>query len=49
MSTTVIVNEQLPKPIDDVAVTVVVPTGKNEPEAGEVVTVPQSPEVVGAA
>ena len=40
---------QLPFPSVEVAVTVVVPTGKNEPEAGDVVTVPQVPEVVGAA
>ena len=32
-----------------VQVTVVVPTGKNEPLAGEQVTVPQEPVVVGAA
>jgi hypothetical protein len=31
-----------------VQVTVVVPFGKNEPEAGEQVTVPQVPVVVGA-
>jgi hypothetical protein len=31
-----------------VQVTVVVPTGKNDPEAGEQVTVPQVPVVVGA-
>ena len=31
-----------------VQVTVVVPFAKNEPEAGEQVTVPQEPVVVGA-
>ena len=35
-------------PADVVQVTVVTPTGKNEPEAGEQVMVPQLPEVVGA-
>ena len=35
-------------PICDVQVTVVVPTGKKELEAGEQVTVPQVPVVVGA-
>jgi hypothetical protein len=44
---TVTVNMQV-DPALDVQVTVVVPTGKNDPEAGEQVTVPQSPVVVGA-
>ena len=35
-------------PVEGVQVTVVVPFGKNEPEAGEQVTVPQVPVVVGA-
>jgi len=35
-------------PAVDVQVTVVVPTGKNEPEAGTQVMVPQVPVVVGA-
>jgi hypothetical protein len=35
-------------PTDVVQVTVVGPTGKNEPEAGVQVTVPQLPVVVGA-
>ena len=46
-STTVTVNEQL-GPAEDVAVTVVVPTGKNDPDAGLVITVPQLPFVDGA-
>ena len=40
-------NEQL-GPSVGVQVTVVVPTGKNEPEDGEHVIVPQSPVEVGA-
>ena len=36
-------------PADAVQVTVVVPTGKKEPEGGVHVTVPQVPVVVGAA
>jgi hypothetical protein len=32
---------------DEVQVTVVVPTAKNEPDGGVHVTVPQLPEVVG--
>jgi hypothetical protein len=40
---------QLPSPTEEVEVTIVVPTGKNEPDAGDVVTVPQVPEVAGAA
>ena len=39
-------NEQL-GPAADVQVTVVVPIGKNEPEAGEQVIVPQLPPAVG--
>ena len=46
-STTVTVKVQL-GPADDVAVTVVVPTGKNDPDAGLVITVPQLPFVDGA-
>jgi len=34
--------------VDELQVTVVVPTGKIEPEAGVQVTVPQVPVVVGA-
>ena len=47
VSLTVTVNED---DAPDVAVilTVVVPTGKNEPEAGLTLTIPQVPEVVGA-
>jgi hypothetical protein len=47
VSLTVMVNVQL-GPALVVQVTVVVPLGKNEPEAGEQVTVPQVPVVVGA-
>ena len=35
-------------PVLEVQVTVVVPFGKNEPDGGEQVTVPQVPVVVGA-
>lgn len=46
VSATVTVNEQLsPVPMQ---VTVVVPTGKNEPEGGEQVIVPHEPVEVGA-
>ena len=45
---TVTVNEQL-EPDVVLQVTVVVPTGKTEPDAGLHVTVPQAPLVVGAA
>lgn len=47
---TVTVKLQLPPgpPAEAVHVTVVTPVGKKEPEAGEQVTVPQSPLVVGA-
>jgi hypothetical protein len=46
----VTVNVQLSGPalLFDLQVTVVVPTGKKEPEAGEHTTVPQVPVVVGA-
>ena len=47
VSVTVTVNVQL-GPAVVVQVTVVVPTGKNEPDAGLQVTVPQVPVVVGA-
>jgi hypothetical protein len=46
VSLTVTVNVQL-GPAVAVAVTVVVPTGKKEPDAGDAVTVPQTPVVVG--
>ena len=49
VSLTVTVNVQLVGPSVAEQVTVVVPTGKNEPDAGEHVTVPQLPLVVGAA
>jgi hypothetical protein len=45
---TVIENEQL-GPAVVVQVTVVVPTGKNDPESGVQVTVPQAPMGTGAA
>ena len=48
VSFTVTVNVQLGPSPAAVHVTVVVPTGKVEPEAGEQVIVPQSPVVVGA-
>ena len=47
VSLTLTVKAQL-GPAVVVQVTVVVPTGKNEPDAGEQVTVPQVPVVVGA-
>jgi len=47
VSCTVTVNVQV-APNELVAVTVVVPTGKKEPEAGDTVTVPQVPDVEGA-
>jgi hypothetical protein len=47
VSLTVTVKEQL-CPVLVVQVTVVAPFGKNEPEAGVQVTVPQLPLVVGA-
>jgi hypothetical protein len=45
--TTVTVNSQ-PAPVELVQVTTVDPTGNTDPEAGEQLTVPQSPLVVGA-
>ena len=47
VSLTVTVKVQL-GPLVVVQVTVVVPFGKNEPDAGEQVTVPHVPVVVGA-
>jgi hypothetical protein len=47
VSWTLTVNEQA-GPTDGVQVTVVVPTGNNDPLAGEQVTLPHSPFVVGA-
>ena len=47
VSCTVMVKEQL-GPAAVVQVTVVAPTGKTEPEAGEQVTEPHVPLVVGA-
>ena len=41
---TVKVHVSGPAPLFEAAVTVVVPTGKNEPEAGELVTRPHEPE-----
>src|SRR6266852_8926614 len=46
-SSTVTVKVQLPPPVSEVAVTAVVPTGKNEPEAGVDETDPQVPEDTG--
>lgn len=43
LSSTVTVNEQAPPPVVDVTVTVVVPTGKKEPDCTLDVKVPQSP------
>jgi hypothetical protein len=48
VSLTVTVNEQ-EGPVSEVQVTVVVPTGKNEPVGGEQVTVKQEPIVDGAS
>ena len=50
VSLTVTVNVQLSGPalLFDLQVTVVAPTGKKDPEAGEQTTVPQVPVVVGA-
>jgi hypothetical protein len=48
VSLTVTLNEQLPPPLLDVQVTVVVPLGKKDPDAGLQVTVPQLPLDVGA-
>jgi hypothetical protein len=47
VSKTVVVNVQL-GPAVVLQVMVVVPTGKNDPDGGEQVTVPQAPPVVGA-
>ena len=50
VSVTVMVNEQeseVPSSLVPVTVTVVVPTGKNDPEGGLLVTVPQFPLKVG--
>ena len=47
VSVTVIVNEQVFTDAE-LHVTVVAPTGKKEPDAGEHATVPQAPVVVGA-
>ena len=47
VSLTLTVNVQL-GPAVVVQVTVVVPTGKNDPEAGEQLTAPHVPVVVGA-
>ena len=47
VSLTLMVNVQV-GPTDEVHVTVVVPTGKNDPDAGEQVIVPQAPTEVGA-
>ena len=46
---TVTVKEQEPPPVEDEQLTVVVPTGKLDPDAGVHVTVPHEPLVVGAA
>ena len=50
VSLTVTVNVQISGPalLFDLQVTVVVLTGKKEPEAGEHTTVPQVPLVIGA-
>jgi hypothetical protein len=48
-SITVTVKLQEPDPIVELAVTVVVPIGKTVPEAGLVLTVPQSPNFSGLA
>ena len=45
MSITVTTKLHEPPPVEDETLTVVGPTGKNVPEAGEVCIVPQSPEV----
>ena len=47
VSCTVTVNVQT-GPVEEVTVTVVVPTGKKLPDAGDAVMVPQLPLVVGA-
>ena len=48
VSFTVTENEQAPPPTELLQLTVVVPFGKNEPDAGEHVTVPHVHEVLGA-
>src|ERR1700730_1180608 len=48
LTVTVKVHVSGPTLLLDLHVTVVVPTGKNEPEAGEQTTVPHVPTVVGA-
>jgi hypothetical protein len=40
---------QVPSPVSEEALTTVVPTGKNEPEAGVEVTDPQVPVATGAS
>ena len=45
-SITVTAKEHVPPPTEDDTVTVVLPTGKKEPEAGFAVTVPQLPVAV---
>ena len=47
-SSTVMLKLHMPPPVSEVAVTAVVPTGKNEPDAGVEVTDPQSPDDVGS-
>src|SRR5688572_1661172 len=47
-SITVTAKEHVPPPTEDDTVTVVVPTGKKEPEAGAAVTVPQLPLATGS-
>jgi hypothetical protein len=47
-SMTVTVKLQNPPPVEELLVTVVVPIGKNEPEAGVLVTVPHVPKASGA-
>jgi hypothetical protein len=49
LSITLTVKVQKPPPTVEVEVTVVVPTGKNVPDAGDAETVPQFPLEVGAA
>jgi hypothetical protein len=44
VSTTVTLKLHPPPPVEDVVTTVVVPIGKNEPEAGLLVIVPQVPK-----
>ncbi len=47
VSLTVTMKEQLPPPVAEVQVTVVVPFAKAKPEGGEQVTRPQVPQAVG--